>query len=96
MNAMFITLLAIVGLFYVAGGSFDDKMRAIRARNPEGNRLDAEDVTPITNTEIAAQGTPEYMARLKRQGDTLLPDGRMEHTTYPAPDPSSSYRDLYS
>lgn len=86
----------IVGLFYIAGGAFDGKMRKVRIRNPEGNHLDAEDATPLKNTDIAAQGTKEYMGRLMRQGDTLLPDGRMEHTTYPAPDPSSSYRDLYS
>lgn len=96
MRTIWLVLVFIVGLFYVAGGTFETKMAEVRGRNPEGNHLDAESGTPLQNTEIAAQGTKEYMGRLLRSGDTLLPDGRMEHLTYPAPDPSSSFRDLYS
>lgn len=93
---MFVVLIMLTVLFYVAGGDLEGKLQEVYSRNPEGNHLDAEDGAPLKNTEIAAQGTTEYMGRLLRGGDTLLPDGRMEHATYPAPDPSTSYRDLYS
>lgn len=40
-------------------------------------------------------GTYIFLDRAKRENDMLTPDGRLEHISYPVPDPKGTIRDLY-
>lgn len=64
------------------------------ASNPEENCLNSLEC-PLQSHAIPEQNQQFYQQRAQRGADTLLPDGRMDLATMPAPNPSMTVRDLY-
>lgn len=94
-------LMAVVAAFLIAyilfGMPKDTSTSDYTVQNnPAGNCLAATDC-PSATTRVAPsaqQGATFYMQRMGN--DRLLPSGEIDLSTYPAPDPSAQYRDLFS
>lgn len=88
---MLLFILAVALAAYVLLAYKEDSP----TRNPERNCIAQSDCPADRLIPPHDQGAGFYMDRAMRGQDKLTDDGRVELTTYPAPNPSSSYRDLF-
>ena len=68
----------------------------LHVANPDSNCLN-DWFCPLRSGLGWAKSEDAYRERAARQNDTVTADGRLEHVTYPAPDPAAAtYRNLFN
>lgn len=88
-----IEVVLIAAVFIIVGMWYYENQK--RAANPDHNCLN-DWFCPVRLSSWQ-KSEDMYTDRSQRQNDTLTQDGRMEHVSYPVPDPAkATVRDLFS